>query len=97
MSTKNKKKSNPDIKFGDINLPEDIFESKNVKCRITTLIDQDILTEIKKRASSENVGYQTKINQFLRDYLFNMTSIEKRLKRIEQKLFKNQHYQQESI
>ena len=41
------------------------------KVRITTLIDTDILDELKRRAQMDSDGrYQTYLNQFLRQALF---------------------------
>jgi uncharacterized protein (DUF4415 family) len=39
------------------------------KTRITILIDNDILEEFRERADSMGRGYQTIINEALRDYL----------------------------
>ena len=39
------------------------------KTRITILIDNDILEEFRERADSIGRGYQTIINEALRDYL----------------------------
>ena len=43
---------------------------KNIgKRRITILLDGDILTAFRERAADTGCGYQTLINQALRDYL----------------------------
>lgn len=60
-------KSTNDIKFGDVSIPDDAFEPKNVKARITTFIDMDLLDAIRKQAALQNKGYQTLINEKLRD------------------------------
>ena len=39
------------------------------KSRITILIDDDILEEFRERADSAGRGYQTMINEALRDFL----------------------------
>jgi uncharacterized protein (DUF4415 family) len=60
------------------NLPEgtdddvsEMLKKDKSKIRITTLIDTDILDELKRRANSEGDGrYQTYLNQFLRQALF---------------------------
>ena len=41
------------------------------KRRITILLDSDILTAFRARAAGTGRGYQTLINQALRDYLAN--------------------------
>lgn len=62
MSTKNKK-----IIYGKLDLPDEEFESKNVKERITIFIDQDVLNQFRARAKKEKAKYQTLINQCLRE------------------------------
>lgn len=39
------------------------------KSRITILIDTPVLTEFRKRGDAQGIGYQTLINDALRDYL----------------------------
>jgi uncharacterized protein (DUF4415 family) len=39
------------------------------KTRITIYIDNDVLEEFRVRADSEGYGYQTMINEVLREYL----------------------------
>ncbi|MFH0778207.1 MAG: BrnA antitoxin family protein [Candidatus Eisenbacteria bacterium] len=39
------------------------------KSRITILLDEDVLEEFRERADSSGRGYQTMINEALRDYL----------------------------
>lgn len=48
----------------------DMLGQSKAKIRITTMIDIDILNELKKRATSEGDGrYQTYLNQLLREVL----------------------------
>lgn len=63
MSIKNK-----DIKFGDVDIDDSEFEPRNVKIRITTFIDQDILIELKKISKTKGQKYQTLLNQILRSF-----------------------------
>jgi predicted DNA binding CopG/RHH family protein len=63
MNTKNR-----DIRFGNIEFDESEFDSKHVKVRITTMIDEDILTNLKKHAESKGQKYQTLLNQVLRAF-----------------------------
>lgn len=51
------------------------------KTRITILIDGDILTAFRTRAKDTGRGYQTAINQALREYLAN-DELETTLRRI---------------
>lgn len=56
------------ITYGDEDvLGDEEFSPKNVKERITTMVDQDVLDVIRKRAAAEGIGYQTLINRALRD------------------------------
>lgn len=51
------------------------------KERITVLLDQDILAAFRKRVSDTGRGYQTAINQALRDYLHTV-ALETTLRRV---------------
>lgn len=51
------------------------------KTRITILIDGDVLAAFRARAKDTGRGYQTAINQALREYLAN-DELETRLRRI---------------
>jgi len=49
------------------------------KVRITTLIDTDILDELKRRAQMDGDGrYQTYLNQFLRQALFTGVALDEK-------------------
>ena len=66
MSTKNK-----NIQYGKKDLlPKDAFEPKNVKMRISIMLDLDVIDEFKTRGSKQREGYQTLINKALREYLW---------------------------
>jgi uncharacterized protein (DUF4415 family) len=64
----------------------------NMKARITIHLDRDIISYFKRRASQTTKGYQTLINEALREYtgLQNqpsmMTNLVKRVKRLEEEL-----------
>ena len=60
-STKSKK-----IKYGDVDLPEEAFNPKYAKFRVTMFIDLDVLDEIRRQAARKGLPYQTYINQHLR-------------------------------
>ena len=82
MSTRKKIKRTSGIRHAEnvdiASLPEgtdddvsEMLKKDKSKIRITTLIDTDILDELKRRANSEGDGrYQTYLNQFLRQALF---------------------------
>jgi predicted DNA binding CopG/RHH family protein len=61
-STKSKK-----IKYGNVKLPDEAFNPKNAKFRVTMFIDLDVLNEIRKQAAKKGLPYQTYINQHLRN------------------------------
>jgi predicted DNA binding CopG/RHH family protein len=65
MTTKNK------LKYGNKDLiSEDAFEPKNVKVRITTFIDEDILVMLKSYAKKRGNKYQTVLNSLLRSFFY---------------------------
>ncbi len=64
MTTRNK-----DLVFGDVELEEIEFESRHVKVRVTTMVDEDVLSELKKIARSKGRKYQTLLNQVLRAFV----------------------------
>ena len=70
MSTKNKK----DIVFGSFELDPDEFSPQNVKVRITTLVDEDALEELKKIAEARGIKYQTLLNQVIRSFVYRSKS-----------------------
>lgn len=82
MSTKNKK-----ISYGKIEIPEEAFDPKNVKERITIMIDQDILDAYRTNAKKTGDKYQSLINRTLREAL-EQPNLEKRIERLEQKMKK---------
>jgi hypothetical protein len=85
------------------NLPEgtdeDIADMLTIsKIRITTMIDTDILQELKVRAAKNGSGrYQTYLNQLLRDVLFGKRAIdENRVKEIVRNLVKQSSLKRKS-
>ena len=57
----------------------EMLKKDKSKIRITTLIDTDILDELKRRANSEGDGrYQTYLNQFLRQALFSNSQFDEK-------------------
>ncbi len=58
-----------DIKYGSKNLLEEgSFDSKNVKVRITTFIDEDVLLMLKEFAKKRGSKYQSVLNALLRSF-----------------------------
>jgi uncharacterized protein (DUF4415 family) len=87
MSTKNRK-----IKYGKVDMiPDDAFEPRNVKERVTMFVDQDVVNEFRKWANKMPGGkYQTLMNQALRRFVFGPeeTEFEKKLNALNQGLLK---------
>lgn len=54
----------------DRELTQDALKPENIKVRINTYIDSDILRELKKKAEKSGLKYQTLLNQTLRNALF---------------------------
>lgn len=82
MSTKNKK-----ISYGKVEIPEDAFEPKNVKERITIMVDQDVLDSYRKKANKTGDKYQSLINRTLREALV-APDLEERVENLERKIKK---------
>ena len=80
MTTRNKK----DLQFGDkeFESPKD-WKKKDVKIRITTFLDEDLLEKIKFEAKKQNKKYQSYLNERLRELFMEEESLEPRLKRVE--------------
>ena len=80
-------KRKPKIIYGDVELPNDEFESKNVKVRVTTLIDQDVLLALKALAKKKGKKYQSLLNAILRAHIIDEPHVtrpnfEKRVRQI---------------
>lgn len=63
MTTKNK------LTFGNIDLlRDDALNPRNVKIRITTFIDEDVLIMLKSYAKKRGSKYETLLNSLLRSF-----------------------------
>jgi uncharacterized protein (DUF4415 family) len=76
------------IKYGPVSLPDDAFNAKETKFRVTMYIDLDILDEIRKKAKERGLPYQTHINQVLRDSVFGQEMDERIRKIVREELAK---------
>jgi len=83
MSTKNKP-----IKYGKIELDSDEFDVKYRKIRVTMMMDEDIVDALRKEASKHRIGYQTLMNQKLREVILGEKTFEKRLETLEKIVMK---------
>ena len=83
------KNKNLTYKAKDV-LSKDEFISKNVKIRITTYIDLDVLEALKSEAQKTKEKYQTILNKKLREIIFDekhiyssIHDLEERIKKVE--------------
>jgi predicted DNA binding CopG/RHH family protein len=58
-------------------LDEDEIDSKYVKVLISTRLDENVLKAVKSEAAEQGIGYQTLINQVLKDRFLGNTEEEK--------------------
>ena len=67
-------------------LSKDEFAPKNVKVRITTFVDKDILDKLREEAAESGKKYQSLLNEKLRQTLFEEQSIKDSLKNLNERL-----------
>ena len=77
MKSTRKKK----IKFGNVSLPDDAFNPRETKFRVTMFVDLDVLDKIRELAKFKGLPYQTHINQMLREAVFG-TEFEDKVRKI---------------
>jgi uncharacterized protein (DUF4415 family) len=58
-------------------LDADEFDSRYVKVLISTRLDEDVLKAVKAAAKERGIGYQTLINQVLKDHFIGNAEEEK--------------------
>ncbi len=61
---------------------EKLQSEENGKTRITIMLDNDILNNFRSKAKSEGLGYQTLINQVLKNYTNSTLLNEEMLRKI---------------
>ncbi len=83
MTTKSKK-----LKYGNVELDADEFDRKHSKVRITMMVDADVLEAFRAEAVQRRVGYQTLMNQKLREAVSSEANVEERLKALEKIVLK---------
>lgn len=83
MTTKNKA-----IKYGKVELDADEFDKKYAKVRVTMMVDEDVVEAFRTEASKRHMGYQTLMNQKLRDSISGEATLEKRLETLEKIVLK---------
>lgn len=83
MPTKNKKNITPGRV--DVNLKD--IQPGEAKFRVTAWIDEDVLDVLREQAKELGMGYQTLMNQKLREAVLKEKGLLSRLERIEKKVF----------
>lgn len=65
-----------EMKFGtdDILSPDDL-DPRNVKVRVTTYLSEDVIKWLKAEATEKGIGYQTLLNDKLRDSMNEQTQV----------------------
>ena len=75
------------LKFLDKALDAD---NRELKIRVTTMLDYDIVETLKKMAKKKRIGYQTLMNQILREVILKeknpIKELVKRVEKLEKKL-----------
>lgn len=88
-----KKTKNADIRFAKKDLLKDEdFESKNVRHRISIVVPEDILMRFREMAREKGLGYQTLMNQALREAALassGVTTLGERLEKLEKAVFRD--------
>ena len=88
-----KKTKGSQIQYGqEDKLKDSDFETQNIGHRISIVIPEDVLMNYRKLASGKGLGYQTLMNQILRDYIFpsEELALAERIKKLEKAVFKKQ-------
>jgi uncharacterized protein (DUF4415 family) len=63
------------------------LETKNMRFRVTMMVDLDVLDSIREEASEKRIGYQTLINKILRNHVEG-DELNDRLVKLENAVFK---------
>lgn len=87
-----KKTKNADIQYSKQNkLKDSDFKPQNIGHRISIVIPEDMLMAYRKLASEKGLGYQTVMNQVLREYISSGNeTLADRIKKLEKAVFKRQ-------
>lgn len=91
MSIKNSNK--PDVIYGNVSVPNEEFENKNVKIRINMMVDLDVVRAFKAKAQHIGGKYQTLMNQKLREIIEiderNEDQLAKRVEQLEKHVYRS--------
>ncbi len=71
MTGKNKKllKNDSDIEYGSVNIDLCNLQAHEIKIRISTMLDEDVLLKLKNIAKDKGIKYQTLLNGILRAFV----------------------------
>jgi uncharacterized protein (DUF4415 family) len=67
-------------------LTDEDVNSKNIKIRVNMFMDLDVVEHFRKLSKNKGLGYQTLINQALREYISGLRGLERRVEELEKKL-----------
>jgi uncharacterized protein (DUF4415 family) len=67
-------------------LSDEDLRSENVKIRVNMFMDLDVVEHFRKLSKDKALGYQTLINQALREYVSGLKSLERRVEELEKRL-----------
>lgn len=81
MSGRNKKDK---IEFGSVDTDLSHLETHEVKIRISTMIDEDVLIQLKSIAQQKGTKYQTLLNSVLRAYVQSRFSSKNKAPKLEE-------------
>lgn len=83
-------KTNKDIEYGNVEVDLKDLKNSEIKARITTMLDKDVLLTLKKNAKALGVRYQSYLNQHLRETLLNEKGLLTRIDKLEKAVLKKQ-------
>ena len=67
------------ITYGKVEVPENPFDPKSTKIKVTSWFDADVILALKEKAEKDGAKYQTLMNHLLREAVANHENFEKRL------------------
>lgn len=74
------------MKYGKVEVPENPFDPKTTKIKVTSWFDADLILMLKDKADQEGAKYQTLMNHLLREAVMKHESLEQRLEKVERAL-----------
>jgi predicted DNA binding CopG/RHH family protein len=91
MAKEKKTKKSKKMSYGGKDLvAKDAFAPEHVKIRISLMVQGDILSKFKAKATEDGIGYQVLMQIALAEYLKGKR-VDDRLQAIESELFKKRH------